>query len=108
MEKVYLTFENMISIQLKKSGTALTATEMASITSMAIVYNGVSYSSGSYPTAFDWTTLASTGVVVLKLGLIPFASTGIDRSAELIVYTSDYPGGIVWVTLGLNVLDIIS
>jgi hypothetical protein len=105
-ETCYLGRDNAFAKQLVLDGTPLTPAEMAAITRVDLIYLGVSYSSSSFPTAFDWVSKASDATVVFKPGNIPTIPAGRDKEAEFIVYAPDYPDGIVWGHIDLKMIDL--
>ena len=110
-EEVYIDRDNAISFLLKKKPPdedefrKLTSDEMADITRVKVRYNGKYYDSDDYPTLFDWSSYADIGVLTFKMGTMVGLEAGIDRNAELIIYNTANPNGIVWDTFRLKVLD---
>ena len=89
--------DNAAKITLAKSGTTLTADEMAAITKVEIKYNGNYYNSDDHADMFDWTTYADDGQLVINAGTVDLGDNlATDRKAELIIYDASNPNGIVW------------
>jgi len=106
METVYRGYRNVFAKKLQKAGEVLNLQQMQAITKVGIVYSGTLYASNTYPTAFDWISRASEGVVSFSLGIIPDLPVGRDKKAEIIVYAEDYAQGIVWGIIDLQVIDL--
>jgi hypothetical protein len=100
IERVYVTRDNTIRMQLLNDDVAFTAVQMAAIDAVEVIYKGQSYHSDDYPAAFNWETYAADGIVEISLGGI-LDESGSDRNAKLIIYTDDYPNGLVMGSLGL-------
>jgi len=94
---------NPVYIQLSKLGAVLTAEEMAAITKAELKYSGVYYDSTAHPTAFDLTTIAAEGKIIIKPGLLEWTA-GADI-AELIIYDSVNTEGIMWMQIRITVKD---
>jgi len=105
MEKmtVWIDRSNPVYIELIKNGTALTEEEMAMITKVELKYKDVYYSSADYPNAFDLTTGATDGKLIVKPGLLEWEA-GSDV-VELIVYDAANTAGIMWLQLRTTVRD---
>ena len=103
---VYLGHKNSFARALHYGDLMLDAGQMAAITAVEVLYQGVRYSSIDYPEVFDWETRASESVIVFRLGLIPGIPVGRDRKAEIIIYAPDYVEGIVWGDVDIKVIDI--
>jgi hypothetical protein len=94
---------NTQRLSLSKQYIALTAEEIGSITKIGMLYQGKIYDSTEYPTAFDLASEASTGTIVMKLGLLPLP---VGREVvEFLVYEGVTPEGIVWHRAIVNVKD---
>jgi hypothetical protein len=88
---------NATSIQLLKNGTALTVEEMAAITKVGLIYKGTEYNSDDYPEAFDLSTEAATGSIVIKPGLLGW-EVGQDN-VEIVIYDAVNVEGIIWLQI---------
>ena len=85
---------NANKITLSNKGKTLTADEIGNISKIEIKYNDIYYSSSIYPGAFDMSTEADSGAILIKPGLLPIPA-GNDM-AELVVYDAGNQEGIVW------------
>jgi len=103
-EYVYLDRNNPISFILKENGSAISSTVMSAISKVEIQYQGLSYTSASYTSSFDFTTYASTAKIIAYLGTIGLP-VGRDYEAELLIYSPTNPEGLVWDTIDLQVID---
>jgi hypothetical protein len=102
METVYIGHSGTIDLQLMSDGAILAPEQMSAITDVGIIVFGTNYRASVYPDAFDFVTRADEGVVSLMLGDV-LATQGTDLSAYLIIYSSDWPDGIVWGSIVLQV-----
>jgi hypothetical protein len=83
-------------------GNRYSATKMAAITRMYIKYIPATGGTAEYADsdgsghedAFDWATYASTGRVLIDIGMLDFTA-GRDATAEVVVYDADSPDGRV-------------
>lgn len=91
-------------------GTIYTAAQMATITRAWIKYINATGGTAEYADSatsghedvFDWTTLATTGYMIIDPGLLDFTE-GRDTEAELVVYDSANPYGRMVTLLDLLV-----
>jgi hypothetical protein len=102
METVYIGRSGSIDLQLLADGAILTPEQMSAITDVGIIAFGTNYRASAYPSAFDFTTRAAEAVVSLMLGNV-LTDPGTDLSAHLVIYSSDWPQGIVWGCIALQV-----
>jgi hypothetical protein len=86
-----------------KNNVKLTTLEMQAITNVGLVFEGVEYDDTTYPTAFDWATRETEGVVICKLGSV-LTSPARDTKAEIIIYTATDTVGVIWSTIDIQVL----
>lgn len=107
MYTTYKDRDNTFAIQLVKNGVAFTSSEMQAITKVELLFKEVYYNSTDHPSAFDWTTRESEGVVIFSLGTISAIVAGRDKGSELIIYSSDYTDGVVWGLLDINVIELV-
>ena len=84
----------------------LTTGEMQAITKVGLVFSGTEYESGTYESAFDWSTREDEGVVIFKLGSV-LASPARDNNAEVVIYTATDTDGIIWTTIDVQVLPAL-
>jgi len=110
---VYIGFDSPALVELKKiDGSVFTAADMEAITHIKLRYTYVSGATVeefdsdivAHAGVFDWATYASTGRLVLDLGLMTI-TVGRDEKAELIVYDATYTNGRVVKQLDLYVTD---
>lgn len=98
LQIVYRDRDNAIDFRLKASTVndpILKIVDLSDVTRMVLTRDdGLAVDSDKYPTVFDWSTLATSGIVVIKLGLVNL-TPGKDMW-RLIVYDSTNPNGINW------------
>jgi len=93
-EVVWLGRDNTVDLILKADGSAH---DLSSATTIEVVFSGVTLSSTTNSSWFDWTSEGlTTGEVNLKLGSAGSSISPGTYDAELIVYDSDYTNGIMW------------
>jgi len=92
---------NKAYIQLLQDDTVLTESEMNQFTKAEIHYAGAYYDSDTYATAFDFSTEAANGKLVVRLGLLPLP-VGNDV-AELILYDPSNTDGLMWLQFAVQV-----
>ena len=89
------------------AGVPYTATQMATITRCRLKINGAYADSDVTATAFNWTTYAAYGQLIVDVGLIDFTA-GTDNNAELIVYDADYTSGRVVKVLEITIDESVN
>ncbi len=103
MYTVYKGYDNTFTVQLLEDELPQ---DITAATKIEIIYKGESYDSDTYPTSFDFTSGADTGLIVLKLGIIATIPVGTDSRSELIVYDAVNTNGIFWGRLVVKVVLI--
>ena len=93
-ETVWLGHDNAIRWQLLEDGRPLGPARAEAITRVVLDLGPVAADSAVDPAAVSWTD----DIVTLRLGHLAGldALAGRRRSARLIVYSADEPGGVVW------------
>jgi len=86
---VYNGRDNTIDLQLTEEGAGHS---LSAVMRMVLKGDTVTVDSAAHPTAFDWTT--DPGKLVLALGGAGLA-TG-TYLMQLVIYSADYPDGLVW------------
>lgn len=104
IEHIFVQRDNPIRLQLLNDGVAWTVLQMREITKAEIKFLDVYYNSADHSTAFNWKMFEDDAIVEIYLGSI-ITSGGRDRKAELIVYTAQFPKGIVQGIIDLVVQD---
>ena len=88
---------------------------LAAVTGIGIVFNGTEYKSGSYPTAFSWSTETddvptgdgTKGQITFYVGKISaIDEAAVDPKTEIVLYDAASPNGIPWDTIHLKGLLI--
>ena len=106
-ETVYIGRGNKISLLLKArevDSADATDQDISATTKMELKVGGLTISSASTPSAFDWTTDGADGILNLDIGTISGLKKGLFR-ARLTVYDLTYPNGWVWDEFMLNVKE---
>jgi hypothetical protein len=102
----YKDRDNTFAIQFIKNGVVLTQSEIEAITKVELLHNGNYYNSTNDSSGFDLVTRKADGIIVFKLGEISDIGQGQDENAEIIIYSADYPDGVVWETIDLTVIEL--
>lgn len=104
-ETFYLGRDNSITLTLKSGDppVPLTSIEMSAFTNFEIFYLNEYYDSTSNAGLFDWDTLKANGQVIIDLNNADGIAAGHDSNTELIVYSLDYPDGLVWSSFDLTI-----
>lgn len=69
--------------------------DLSTVTKVELQLNGTLFSSLVETSAFDLTDGAN-GYITFTLGGMSGLSAGIDKAAELVIYSTTYPNGAVW------------
>lgn len=96
---VFANRSNVISLRLLSGGLAQ---DLTSVSRMTLEVEGTVLDSDVHTSAFDWTTNATKGEVVLNLGSFLTTPTNGYVPAELTVYDPVYSNGLVWEVSCLN------
>lgn len=102
-EIVYKGRDNTFDKLLKRDGVA---ENLSSVTKVGLLFLGRYIHSNNYPSAFDYVTQKTLGIITFRLGAIATLPTGRDQATELIIYDATNPNGIVWGTFDLEVRSI--
>ena len=106
-ETVYIGRSNKISLLMKArevDSADATEQDISATTKMELKVGGVTISSASSSSAFDWTTDGADGILYLDIGRVSGLKKGLFR-ARLTVYDLTYPYGWVWDEFMLNVKE---
>ena len=98
VELVYTERDNAIDLELREDGVAvnlaaLTRARLELFEDVESPGAPIVVDSTITPTAFDWATLGSSGVLRLVLGALVVAGT---YNARLVLYDATNTAGIVW------------
>ncbi len=107
---VYKGRDNSLFVQLSQTdeqGVVSKPDLTQGITKVEVLLKGKFYNSTDYPNAFDWTSEGATGIVGLKLGLIPELEVVKDTEAEILTYDPANPDGLVWGTIPIQVIELV-
>ena len=95
---VFEGHDNSFSLLLKVSTNTdptLRIYDLTDVTRMVLARaDGFRVDSDKEPTIFDWLTLATSGIVTVKLGSLNLKNT--TDNWRLVVYEATNPNGIVW------------
>ena len=102
METIYTGRDNKINLLLKTDGAVQ---DLTAVTKMELLYKENYYDSDNFGSSFDFSTYATSGIVILDIGSIGLES-GRDKNAEIIVYDASNASGIIWDTFDLKVIEL--
>ncbi len=102
-ETIYLNRDNKFDLQLKQDGSAV---DLSTCTKIGLLFAGNYYHSDNWPSAIDYTTQATSGIITFDMAAITGIEAGRDRNTELIYYDATNPEGIVWGTFDLRILEL--
>lgn len=102
METIYVGRDNLINLLLKADGVVQ---DLTAVTKIELLYKEGYYDSDNFASAFDYSTYATSGIVILDIGSIGLEA-GQDKNAELIVYDASNASGIIWDTFDLKVIEL--
>lgn len=99
-EVFYVGMDNASRLLLKSDGAVQ---DLSEVTKVAIRFDGTTYSSADFASAFDFVTEATDGILTIQAGLISsITASSIDVQAELILYDPVNTNGIVWGTFTMD------
>jgi hypothetical protein len=108
---VYKDRNNSLSVRLSNTNELGVVTYpdliTGGITKVEILINGKYYCSDDYPDSFDFITEGEDGIVTMVLGTIPEIELVKDAKAEIITYDPSHPGGMVWGTIAIQVIQLV-
>jgi hypothetical protein len=102
-ETIYLNRENKFDLLLKIDGEVA---NLSDLNKVEILFQENYYDSDNFPSAFDYATRATAGIITFDLMSIASFEAGQDRKTELIVYDNTNPDGHVWGTFDLIVKEL--